>query len=71
MSGFNEAEAERSVSAARKHAQRDQQPDPAAEVLQLAVPFIGDEKDAHGSAPPRLCEGCRHQRGNGAAFIEA
>lgn len=71
MSGFDEAEAERGVRATRKHAQGDQQPGPAAEVLQLAMPFIGNEKNAHGSAPPRLGK-CRcHQRSNSAALIQA
>ncbi|WP_281374193.1 hypothetical protein [Sphingobium fontiphilum] len=37
MSGFDEAKAERGVSAPRKHAQGDQQPGPAAEALPLAV----------------------------------
>lgn len=70
MSGFDEAKAERGVRASRKYAQGDQQPGPAAEALQLAMLFIGNEKNAHGSAPPRLGECCRDQRSNSAAFIE-
>ena len=40
MSGFNEAEAKRSVRATRKDAHRDQQPGAAAKVLQLVVTLV-------------------------------
>lgn len=71
MSGFDEAKAERGVSAARKQAQGNQRPGATTEALQLTVPLIGNEEDAHGSTPPRLRKRCGYQRDNRTAFIKA